>query len=374
MRVLLVDDHAPIRRGIRQLLELRDDFEVVGEGANGEDAVRQVDELHPDIVLMDMNMPVMNGADATRLIKEKHPEVHVVGLTAFGEMSLVTAMVKAGAAGYLLKGGSTDELVGSLQAVANGQGALDKGVAKAVLDDMADMHRKEAEAFAELDQMKSEFVAVISHELRTPLTSIKGGVHTLKRGWGEIDESTKMQFLDSIDRQCDRLSQMVEKVLLVSGIHRGGLGLKPAVFRLDEVAKEAGRILESKATGRELIADLAACDATGDPDRLTEVTVSLIENALHFTKGRVIVTTGRTADGSFLSVADEGPGMTEATLEKLLKAPFVQADSSSTRSVGGLGLSLYVARQVIEASGGKLEVSTSPAAGSVFTIWLRSPA
>src|SRR5665811_2369856 len=151
MKVLLVDDHAPIRRGIRQLLELRAEFEVVGEGANGEEAVRQVDELSPDIVLMDMNMPVMNGADATRAIKERHPEVHVVGLTAFGEMSLVSAMIKAGAAGYLLKGGTPDKLIDSLKAVARGQGALDKGVTKAVMDDMAEMHKKEAKAFAELD-------------------------------------------------------------------------------------------------------------------------------------------------------------------------------------------------------------------------------
>ena len=308
MKVLLVDDHAPIRRGIRQLLELRAEFEVVGEGANGEEAVRQVDELEPDIVLMDMNMPVMNGADATRLIKERHPDVHVVGLTAFGEMSLVSAMVNAGAAGYLLKGGAPDELIDSLNAVARGQGALDKGVTKAVMDDMAEMHKKEAKAYAELDKMKSEFVSVITHELRTPLTSIKGGVHTLKRGWNEVDEQMKLEFLDSIDRQCDRLSNMIEKILLVSGIQRGGLGLEPTIFRLDNITREAMDVLATKSAGRTVVLDTAPVEATGDPKRLMEVIVALLDNALTFTKGRIDLSVGLAGDSPLRKGQGRGAG------------------------------------------------------------------
>lgn len=374
MKVLLIDDHAPIRRGIRQLLELRAEFEVVGEGANGEEAVRQVDELEPDIVLMDMNMPVMNGADATRLIKEKHPDVHVVGLTAFGEMSLVSAMVNAGAAGYLLKGGAPEELIDSLNAVARGQGALDKGVTKAVMDDMAEMHKKEAKAYAELDRMKSEFVSVITHELRTPLTSIKGGVHTLKRGWNEVDEQMKLEFLDSIDRQCDRLSNMIEKILLVSGIQRGGLGLEPTVFRLDSITQEAMEVLATKSVGRTVVLDTAPVEATGDPKRLMEVIVALLDNALTFTEGRIDISVGLAGDRPYVRVKDEGPGMEQDTLDHMLQAPFIQGDSSSTRTAGGLGLSLYIAKQTIAASQGRLQATTDPERGSSFTMFLTSPA
>ncbi|MDQ4028066.1 MAG: response regulator transcription factor, partial [Actinomycetota bacterium] len=141
MKVLLVDDHAPIRNSIRQLLELKTTFEVVGEGSNGMEAVAAVDRLKPDVVLMDMNMPVMSGVEATRVIKERHPQVKVLALTAFGEMPLVAEMVRAGAAGYLLKGGRPDELIDSLHAVAGGQGALDKEVTRGVLDDAAELYR-----------------------------------------------------------------------------------------------------------------------------------------------------------------------------------------------------------------------------------------
>jgi signal transduction histidine kinase len=374
MRVLLVDDHAPIRRGIRQLLELKTDYEIVGEGANGMEAITQVDHLVPDIVLMDMNMPVLNGVEATRAIKERHPEVKVLALTAFGEMPLVAAMVKAGAAGYLLKGGPPAELIDSIEAVARGQGALDKEVTRGVMDDAAQLYQKEQERaarLAELDRMKSEFVSVVSHELRTPLTTIKGGAATLRRGWDSLDEDVRMEFLDSITTQCDRLTSMIEKILVVSGIQRGGLGLQPSVFSLLAVATEAVELAKKNAAvDRDIELELEETLASGDRKRVREAASSLIENALNFTTGRVAVRVFVDNGVPRLQVEDEGPGIPATKLKALLNKPFIQGDSSLTRSVGGLGLSLYIARQVLETSGGWLDVQTGPDRGSVFTMAL----
>jgi signal transduction histidine kinase len=373
MKLLLVDDHAPIRKGIRQLLELKTDYEIVGEGANGMEAITQVDHLLPDIVLMDMNMPVMNGVEATRAIKQRHPEVKVLALTAFGEMPLVAAMVKAGAAGYLLKGGAPEELIDSIEAVARGQGALDREVTRGVMDDAAELYKREqerADRLAELDRMKSEFVSVISHELRTPLTTIKGGAATLQRGWDSIDESVRMEFLDSIMTHCDRLTEMIEKILVVSGIQRGGLGLHHTIFSLPVVAREAVDLAKDKAAEREVNLELNDTLATGDRKRVREAAYSLIENALDFTLGRVTVRVFVDKGIPRLQVEDEGPGIPAAKLKQLLKKPFVQGDSSTTRRVGGLGLSLYIARQVLESSGGWLDVDTGPDRGSVFTMAL----
>jgi signal transduction histidine kinase len=373
MKVLLVDDHAPVRRGIRQLLELKTNYDIVGEGENGMEAITQVDQLEPDIVLMDMNMPVLNGVEATREIKQRHPDVKVLALTAFGEMPLVAAMVKAGAAGYLLKGGPPEELIESIEAVARGQGALDREVTRGVMDDAAQLYKKEQERaarLAELDRMKSEFVSVVSHELRTPLTTIKGAAATLSRGWGSIDGDVRAEFLDSITAQCDRLTRMIEKILVVSGIQRGGLGLQHAIFSLSVVADEAVALAEKDSEGREIVLEVEETLASGDRKRITETAYSLIDNALRFTTGKVTVRVFVDKGIPRLQVEDEGPGIPATKLKSLLRKPFIQGDSSLTRRVGGLGLSLYIARQVLESCGGWLDVQTSPDRGSVFTMAL----
>lgn len=371
VKVLLVDDHAPIRASLRQLLELRAGYQVVGEGANGQEAVAAVDAHEPDVVLMDVNMPVMNGVEATRTIKERHPDVKVLALTAFGDMSLVSASIKAGASGYLLKGGSAEELLNSLQAVAMGQGALDKEVTRGVIDDVAELYRTEqlrADSLEELDRMKSEFVSVVSHELRTPLTGIKGGVRTLQGGWAQLDDPTKLELLDKIDHQCDRLTHLVDQILTVSGIQSGGLGLAADRFSLTDVARAVVASLGRTFPGRDIVVDGAEVEVMGDRGRIVQAALALVDNALEHTQGRVRVTVGASGGTARLDIDDEGPGIDESLLDRLLTRPFEQGDSSSTRRVGGLGLSIYIARRVLEASGGRLEAVSSPDAGSTFTM------
>ncbi len=376
MRIVLVDDHAPVRRSLRQLIELKGNYRVVGEGSNGEEAVALVEKLQPHLVLMDMNMPVMNGAEATRVIKERFPDIDVLALTAFADMSLVSAMVKAGASGYLLKGGSPDELLDSLKAVAGGHGALDKEVTRGVIEDMADLYKKEQErsqTLAELDRMKSEFVSVVSHELRTPVTTIKGGALTLQQRWEQLDEETRADLLESVVRQCDRLTHMIGQIMTVSGIQQGELGAAaPGVTSLGRVARDALVRNEALAAGRDVTLDTEDAQVAADAQRLTEVVSALIENALQFTEGRVEIEVERAGAAARLSVRDEGPGMDPETLARLLEEPFSQGDSSSTRRVGGLGLSLYMTRKVIEALGGRLLYETSPEGGSSFTMQLPS--
>ena len=375
LKVLVVDDHAAVRKNLRQLIELKGPYDVVGEGSNGAEAVERVEELLPDLVLMDMNMPVMAGAEATKIIKERHPQIKVLALTAFADMTHVSAMIKAGASGYLLKGGSSQELLDSLRAVAGGQGALDKEVTRGVMEDMAELYEKEQErsaALEDLDRMKSEFVSVVSHELRTPVTAIKGGAVTLKTRWKDVDDEVREELLDSMTRNCDHLNHMISRILTVSGIQRGGSGLESAFFSLGRIAEKAVETASSKAQERPISLDLVPAYVAGDERRLCDVAVALIENALHFTLGPVGVSVEAGSDEARLSVVDQGPGMSEATIDRLLNSPFTQGDSSSTRRVGGLGLSLYMARQVLEASGGRLEIETSPETGSRFTMVLPS--
>ncbi len=125
IRVLLVDDHTVVRRGLRLAFDLEPDLQVVGEAANGQEAVQRAGELRPDVVVMDLLMPVMNGVDATRVIRREYPEVEVVALTSVLEDRLVIDVVEAGAAGYMLKETRPDELFEAVRAAARGEVRLD---------------------------------------------------------------------------------------------------------------------------------------------------------------------------------------------------------------------------------------------------------
>ena len=121
IRTLITDDHKVVRRGLRGFLELDSELEVVGEASNGEEAVALARRLKPDVVLMDLLMPVMDGIEATREIRRQLPEVEVVALTSVLEDAAVTGAIKAGAIGYLLKTTEADELCEAIKAAAAGQ-------------------------------------------------------------------------------------------------------------------------------------------------------------------------------------------------------------------------------------------------------------
>ena len=132
MRVLLADDHTLLREGLRRSLEDAG-VEIVGEAADGEEAVRLAGELHPDVVLMDVSMPRLGGVDATREVRARFPDVEVLILTMHADASVVNDAVRAGAAGYLVKDCKTDDIVAMLDAVAKGEASLSPDLASSML-------------------------------------------------------------------------------------------------------------------------------------------------------------------------------------------------------------------------------------------------
>jgi len=137
IRVLIADDHAVVRQGLRTFLALQDDMEVVADAADGEEAVRAAREHAPDIVLMDLVMPNMDGVEATRRIASERPATRVIALTSFLEDDKVLPAVRAGAAGYLLKDVGPPELVRAIRTVHGGEALLHPAVAARVLEEVA---------------------------------------------------------------------------------------------------------------------------------------------------------------------------------------------------------------------------------------------
>jgi DNA-binding NarL/FixJ family response regulator len=135
IRVLIVDDHALIREGIRALLSLIADIEVVGEAANGKEALEKVKELAPDVVLMDLAMPLMGGLESTRQIRREFPQTKVIALTQYDESEYVIPIIKAGASGFVTKMGAFSELTSAIQAAYKGESFLSPSAATALVDD-----------------------------------------------------------------------------------------------------------------------------------------------------------------------------------------------------------------------------------------------
>jgi DNA-binding NarL/FixJ family response regulator len=133
IRVLLVDDHQVVRRGLRTFLEVQDDIEVVGEAADGSEGVARAEELKPDIVLMDVRMPGMDGIDALRRLRELDNPARVVIVTSFTEQRTVVPALRAGAAGYVYKDVDPDALAGAIRSVHAGHVLLQPEVAGALL-------------------------------------------------------------------------------------------------------------------------------------------------------------------------------------------------------------------------------------------------
>ena len=135
IKVLLADDHAIVREGVKMILAREPDFEVVGEAQDGRQALELVERMKPNVVVMDISMPGMGGIEATQQVKEGHPGVNVIALTMHEDESYVFKLLRAGASGYVLKRAAAHDLVQAVRAAAKGEAFLYPSVARKVVED-----------------------------------------------------------------------------------------------------------------------------------------------------------------------------------------------------------------------------------------------
>jgi len=192
IRVLLADDHAVVRRGFRMILDSQPDLEVVGEVANGREAVVEAEKLQPDVIVMDVTMPELNGIEATRRIAEIAPRARVLALSMHKDAVYVREILRAGAKGYLLKDSEEGDLIAAVRSVARGEGFLSPGISEAVLTD----YRKHVTNA--IDLLTSREREVLQHiaEGKTNkeiATNLNLSVYTVEAHRGRLMEKLNLQ-------------------------------------------------------------------------------------------------------------------------------------------------------------------------------------
>ena len=216
IRVLLADDHRLFRQGIRQICEILGGFEVVGEAENGQEAVEAARKLQPDIILMDINMPLLDGVQATSVITRNNPGTRVIVLTMYRQDQYVFEAIKAGARGYLLKDADEQELLDTVHAVYRGEALIDPALATRVLDEFRRLSRTTEEEGAvesltagEMEVLRlvaqgadnkaiGERLSLSESTIANRLSTIYQKLHVnnrtqaalvaLRRGWAVLDE------------------------------------------------------------------------------------------------------------------------------------------------------------------------------------------
>ncbi|RIV41179.1 response regulator [Micromonospora radicis] len=177
IRVLLVDDHAPFRAGLRALLATSTDIEVCGEAASGEEALAVSGRLQPDVVLLDLTMPGMGGIAATERLVRMSPHVRVLVLSMADDDDSVFAALRAGARGYVLKGARRAEIIRSVRVVADGEAIFGPAIATRLMGYFAGLARTEP-AFPELTAREREILTLIAQHLTNPQIAARLGLST----------------------------------------------------------------------------------------------------------------------------------------------------------------------------------------------------
>jgi signal transduction histidine kinase len=364
--VAVVDDNPGFRETLASLLGT-EELLVVGAAGRGTDAVSLVRSTDPDVVLMDVRMPVMNGIEATRLVKSAFPDVGIVALTGVDDQDAVREMLVAGASCYVLKDSDSEEIFHAIRQAAAGGGVISSEVTPRVIGELTEALERERrrarqlelaqEALLERAARRHELVSRLGHELRTPVTVILGMAQTLAKGAGSNEQREEM--LDALVMRAQGLARLVSRL---EGVVEAGL---TEYTDVTDVAKEVAGLsprVEVETPGRPVLATLNRVAAR----RILE---ELVENGLEFSGegDPVVVRIEETDAGIQVRVIDHGPGIAEDAFERIFE-PLEQAEDLHTRTHQGVGLGLTVARMSARAMDGDVTLESTGPQGSVF-LW-----
>jgi signal transduction histidine kinase len=366
VRVLVVDDNAGFRESLVSLLDAGE-LHVVGQAANGAEALAIVESTEPDVVLMDVRMPTMGGVEATRRMKAMRPHIGVVALTGNEDQRAVRDMLVAGASGYVLKDSDGDEILNAVRQAAVGGGVISPEVTPTVIEELTEALERERrrtrqleiaqEALLERAARRHQLVSRLGHELRTPVTVILGMATTLKKGTAPIDQ--RAEILDTLVDRAESLARLVQR--FEAAVEAGLTEWADVTQVAREVAQTFPRVVVEAAPGPAM--------ATLNRTAARRILEELVENALAFSSSEmpVKIDVRVNGHGPEVRVIDLGRGVDQEALTRIFD-PLEQGEDLNTRHHQGVGLGLTLARMSARAMEGEVSLESTGPNGSTF-LW-----
>ncbi len=355
-RVLIADDDFLVMMVIRGMLE-NAGYIVAGEASGGRDAVRMAQELHPDVIIMDLQMPDIDGLEAARMIYECCP-TPIVMLTAYESPELVQEAGEAGAGAYIVKPPSIQELERAIL------------IARTRFQDM--MRLREAnEALRKRNEALDAFARIVAHDLKNPLQMIVGFAEMLENYGETLPPEELRRSLATIAKNARKMGHIINELLLLAQMRQDSVACYP--INMAEIVIAALERLEDVAIRRR--AHITTPDrwpaALGYAPWVEEIWVNYINNAIKYGGDPPEIELGADLPRNGMIrfwVRDNGPGVPEEARDKLFR-PFQRFHP---RRVSGYGLGLSIVRTITERLGGQVGVEEAPGGGSIF--WFTLPA
>ncbi|MGD0508701.1 MAG: hybrid sensor histidine kinase/response regulator [Terriglobales bacterium] len=327
------------------------------------DALACLDVETPTLVLLDLNLPDSHGAETFRRIMQKAPNVPVVILSGQDDEALAIKAVHMGVQDYLVKGDITSKQL---------ERALRYAIERQGLQRALEITRQQQIEF------KNQFLSHISHELRTPLTCIYQYVTLLLDGLAGPLAPNQTDHLRSVLKSVNQLHAMIRDLLEATRADSGKLRIEPRCIDIRDLVQQAVAMMRPSAmashVGLEAGVDQTVPLVYADPDRALEVLINLIDNAIKFTppEGAVIVKAAMVetdASAVYLSVSDTGCGIPQGSLPRVFERLY-QDPNAVDGNRTGLGLGLYIAREIVTLHGGRMWVASESGSGSTFSFTL----
>lgn len=364
--VLIIDDEESVVNTLAEFFSMRG-YEVE-TAVTARQALGLINEKRFGIVICDLRLPGMNGVELLDHVVEANPETVFIIMTGYASVQSAVEAMKKGAYDYLVKPFSMYELEKTVRL-----GLEKQKLARENLE-LSHLTRK----LIEIDQIKSNIISTVSHEFRTPLMSLNGYLTMLSSllEKGDKLDKTESKWLTGMKDNLSRLEMLILNLLLMTESSAGDMLITSDDVHMHDLIREAvsrvGPMTKSKDVDISIVGDKEG-RITGDVEKLGVALTNLIENAVKFNleSGKIEIGVSQTTspDGLRVSILDTGIGIPENKINSIFNS-FTQADMTHTRRFAGVGLGLSVAKAIVEAHGGSIDVTSKPGRGSTFFMWL----